>query len=308
MDKTNMNIPPVQDFDLKLLRVFKEVVDCNGLAAAEDSLGIGRSTISKHISDLEIRMNMKLCERGRAGFKVTPYGRTVYDGVIELFDSLDQFRAKVTTQKNLLIGSVSLWMMDNTHLEHGNPVAKAIRSYKNRPGNVELKVNSTDPERVEEAIRTRQAGVGITITNNNVAGLIYQRIGVEKTSIYCTKDNPMFNAAEADIIKQGLMKNSEFVSASYLSYGPILKRFHKNSSGIALHVNAKLQLILSGHYAGVLPEHIAAPWVESGDLYKVDYHEKTEDTNILYVVYRSDARNISTVMALIADITEAYRR
>ena len=57
----------VTDNDLRLLRVFRAVVACGGFAAAELELNINRSTISRHIKDLETRLGVTLCRRGRAG-------------------------------------------------------------------------------------------------------------------------------------------------------------------------------------------------------------------------------------------------
>src|SRR5436309_2250769 len=48
----------VGDMDLRLLRVFKSVADCGGMAAAELDLNIGVSTISRHIKDLETRLGL----------------------------------------------------------------------------------------------------------------------------------------------------------------------------------------------------------------------------------------------------------
>ena len=48
----------VSDVDLRLLRVFRNVVDSGGFAAAELQLNIGRSTISRHIKDLEARLGV----------------------------------------------------------------------------------------------------------------------------------------------------------------------------------------------------------------------------------------------------------
>ena len=58
----------IGDTDIRLLRIFKTVVESGGLSAAEIELNIGKSTISKHISDLELRLDLKLCNRGPAGF------------------------------------------------------------------------------------------------------------------------------------------------------------------------------------------------------------------------------------------------
>ena len=57
----------VSDFDVRLLKLFRSVVECGGFAAAEGALGIGRSAISQQMADLEQRLGLRLCQRGRAG-------------------------------------------------------------------------------------------------------------------------------------------------------------------------------------------------------------------------------------------------
>ena len=69
------------DMDLRLLRVFKTVVDCGGMAAAELELNIGTSTVSRHVKDLEVRLGLTLCRRGRAGFSLTAEGEQIYEDV-----------------------------------------------------------------------------------------------------------------------------------------------------------------------------------------------------------------------------------
>ena len=68
----------VSDFDIRLLKLFRSVVECGGFSAAESVLGIGRSAISQQMSDLEQRLGLRLCQRGRAGFALTEEGREVY--------------------------------------------------------------------------------------------------------------------------------------------------------------------------------------------------------------------------------------
>ena len=46
----------VADYEIRLLKVFKAVVECGGFAAAETELNIGRSTISTHVANLEQRL------------------------------------------------------------------------------------------------------------------------------------------------------------------------------------------------------------------------------------------------------------
>ena len=64
----------VGDYEIRLLKVFKTVVECGGFSAAETVLNISRSTISVHMANLEQRLKLKLCNRGRAGSALTMRG------------------------------------------------------------------------------------------------------------------------------------------------------------------------------------------------------------------------------------------
>ena len=72
-----MNPRAVTDFDVKLLKIFKSVADCGGFAAAEQQLGITKSTISVHMASLETRMGFRHCRPGRKGFSLTSEGQQV---------------------------------------------------------------------------------------------------------------------------------------------------------------------------------------------------------------------------------------
>src|SRR5262249_41536293 len=65
---------PVTDFDLRLLRVFKTIVEEGGLKPAQAALEIGLPTISKYLSDLEARFGVRLCRRGSQRFELTREG------------------------------------------------------------------------------------------------------------------------------------------------------------------------------------------------------------------------------------------
>jgi len=82
---------PVNEYDLRLLRIFISVVEHGGFSSAANALGITRSTISIHMSNLETRMKLKLCLRGRGGFSLTEDGQTVYQSVLDLFATMDDF-------------------------------------------------------------------------------------------------------------------------------------------------------------------------------------------------------------------------
>ena len=57
----------LSDVDVKLLRVFTRVVEHGGFSAAQAELGISQASISTYMSDLEARLGVRLCQRGRSG-------------------------------------------------------------------------------------------------------------------------------------------------------------------------------------------------------------------------------------------------
>jgi len=85
----------LSDMDLRLLQVFKAVVECGGLSAAELELNIGTSTVSRHMKDLETRLGLTRCRRGRAGFALTAEGRRGYDETLHPLSAGGAFRSGI---------------------------------------------------------------------------------------------------------------------------------------------------------------------------------------------------------------------
>ena len=106
-------IPRLHKADLHMLAVFMTVTECGGFAAAQVALNVGQSTISRQISDLEKRLGMRLCQRGRAGFRLTDKGRIVYEACQHLATALESFRATVGALRGELVGDLSIAAIDN---------------------------------------------------------------------------------------------------------------------------------------------------------------------------------------------------
>ena len=74
--------------------MFIAVVEARGFTAAQTHLNVSGPTVSNHIAALETRLGVKLCQRGRAGFRLTPEGELVYRETQRLFAGVEEFRAE----------------------------------------------------------------------------------------------------------------------------------------------------------------------------------------------------------------------
>ncbi|MBB3148529.1 DNA-binding transcriptional LysR family regulator [Phyllobacterium trifolii] len=303
MNVPKQNIPPIHDVDIRLLRIFKSVVECGGLSAAEYTLGVGRSAISKHLSDLEARLMVRLCERGRSGFSITPYGETVYRATIELLDALDQFRAQVSAAKGVLTGAADLCLMDNLHLERGNPVATALKKFSQRSHGVTLNVSTAGPGEAEEAVSARLANVAVTSSNSGLPGLTYKALAVHRSALYAATSHRLASIRPGTALSE--IDDLDIVTRAYQRREHSLLGLGWRSSAVANDQEATVQLILSGQFVGVLTEHTADPWVQNGKMVRVPVEQPFIETST-YVVFRTKSKNLPVVQAIAQDLANAY--
>ena len=96
------------DVDLKLINF----AQAQGLAGAQLLLDLSQSRISAGLSELETRLGVRLCPRGRSGFALTEAGRIVYDASHDLFAAVDSFCNKAGTVSARLKRVIKLGAVD----------------------------------------------------------------------------------------------------------------------------------------------------------------------------------------------------
>ena len=85
------SLPQISDVEISQLKVFKAVVTNGGFSAAQLELGLSRSTISGKMTELETRLGLSLCRRGRGGFFLTTDGQRIFEQTENQFFVLKSF-------------------------------------------------------------------------------------------------------------------------------------------------------------------------------------------------------------------------
>ena len=252
---------PVSDMDLRLLRVFMAVVENGGFAAAEVALNKSKSAISVDISGLEQRLGMRLCERGRAGFALTPEGETVRQAALALFESLDRFSADVSASASRLTGRVTLAVIDNIGSIAAEPMIAAIRAYRQRHPAVQLSIQSGSASDVERAVLDRTAQVGLSVLPRVVPELEAQELFVEDQLLYCGRAHPLFEAADADLTPEVIAQHPV---TSFTLSDPAPRSLTRGAQ--ADNLDCLILVVLAGVDLGFLPPHYARRWADAGEL------------------------------------------
>lgn len=254
----------ISDLDLRLLRVFRTVVDCGGFSAAEVELNIGRSAISRLMSDLETRLDMRLCQRGRAGFQLTDHGRLVYEATLELLVDMERFRANINAAHSRLVGELVLGLTDNMVTDPNAMVSAVLGRFHQQEPGVSINLQIGAPNDVERAVIEGRANIGVVPVHHQLPGLNYQPLHQELSQLYCAAGH-LLSGLEADELTPDVLAEHDFIMPGYAHSAALKERFPQlRVAATSYQVEGIATLILSGQYIGFLPVHYAAQWVEKG--------------------------------------------
>lgn len=252
------------DLDIRLLRVFKTVVECGGMTAAELELNIGGSTISRHIKDLETRLGLTLCRRGRAGFAVTAEGDRIYQETLRLLTAIDGFRAGVDDIHQRMGGQLSLAIFDKTASNPKCKISQAIALFSERAPEVALELHVAPLNAIERGVIDGQFQVGIIPAHRPSDSLVYHPLFDENMLLYCAPGHRWFTGL-ATPPGWDELKADRFAGLGYHSPNMELShQFRVPRQATGFDQESIATLILSGRYVGFLPDHYAESFVRNG--------------------------------------------
>ncbi|MEH6549620.1 MAG: LysR family transcriptional regulator [Pseudomonadales bacterium] len=254
----------LSDIDLRLLRVFRSVVEAGGFSAAELELNIGRSTISRHIKDLEIRLGVTLCRRGRGGFALTDEGSYIYDATLRLLSATEEFRGEVQEVHQSMKGKLVVALFDKTASNPDCHIPDTFRLFDERAPEVSIETYVAPINEIEKGVMDGRFHLGVIPLHRPSASLDYIQLFPEQMYLYCGKHHPLFNLDDSDINKAQILKY-KYAGLGYHSPNmEIGNKLHMARSATAYDQEAIVLLIMSGCYLGYLPEHYARHFVDDG--------------------------------------------
>lgn len=265
---TRAALGQLSDMDIRLLRVFKTVVDCGGMAAAELELNIGTSTVSRHIKDLETRLGLTLCRRGRAGFALTPEGEQIYAETLRLLAGVDAFRSRVDEIHQRMGGELHLAVFDKTASNPEAFIGEAIALFQAQAPGVSLHLHVAPLNVIERGVLDGQFQVGVVPGHRTSGALVYDELFSETMYLYCGRTHPLFAASVAQQPADWAALHAHaFAGLGYHSPNmELAQKVQLTRQATGYDQESIATLILSGRYLGFLPDHYAESFVRQGRL------------------------------------------
>ncbi len=293
----------LSDVDVRLLRVFKVVVETGGVTTAGLELNVGRSTISRHLKDLETRLGgLILCRRGRSGFSLTTEGKAVYDSTLQLLGALSVFRSDIDNLHKTITGQLVLSFYDNTISNPNSHITKAIQLFHDMAPDVELVVKVDNINKIENGLMDSTIHVGVLPTPSILVGLSSFPLFEEKMFLYCGKDHPLF---EKEVKEEDILSHA-YAGLGYHSPNMAMSRTKSlRKSAVAYDQEALAALICSGRFLGFLPEHFAKSMIMEEKVKKISLQAYEYDVEYSAVA-RSSPKPSRIVQAFLDCLEEVH--
>lgn len=253
------------DIDLKLLRVFCTIVEAGGFTPAQTRLNLSQSRISSLVTDLEARLGMRLCQRGRVGFRLTDKGQIVYEAAQRLFARLSDFSAEVGTLRGAMWGELHIGVVDSTSTNPDCRLVEAIRVFKAQASDVTLRLQIAGPHDLERGVLDGRLQAAIGAFHHHVAGLTYAPLFLERQTLYCGRGHQLFERPERALTVAEI-ETAAFADRGYMEGARRRLPFTPKAATTTDYMEALAMLVLSGHYVAYLPAHYAAGWVAQGQM------------------------------------------
>ncbi|MDD3445210.1 MAG: LysR family transcriptional regulator [Zavarzinia sp.] len=293
----------VDNIDIRLLRVFHALAEHGGFAGAQAQLGLTPSTLSIHLSNLEQRLGVVLCERGRGGFRLTDKGERVFLSTKRLFAALEGFRAETASLRGKLVGELAIGIADSTVTDVHSPIAEAIRRFEARDNDVHLRLIVDRPAGLNHALLDGRLNLAIGFFPRPVAGVTYEKLYSEQGMLYCGVGHPLFgkSPSAADPIALG---RARFVARAYSLERDLNAIGHVSHKASVENMEALAHLILSGCFIGFLPEHYARGFVVAGRMQAIDPDRFTLPSDVFLATPAAGKPNL-VVSTFCDDLREA---
>jgi LysR family transcriptional regulator, transcriptional activator for bauABCD operon len=259
----------IADVDLRLLRVFKAVADCGGIAAAELELDIDISTISRHVKDLEERLGLVLCRRGRSGFDLTPEGQKIYAAAEQLLSATDAFRSSLHDIHQRMGGDLHVALFEKTASNPQARISDAIAQFRRDAPQVKLHLHVDNISMIERGVMDGRFQLAVVPEHRRSDSLAYDDLFGERMLLYAGALHPWFRTHRrprdwSDLREQHLAGLGYHSPNLMLAHARQLERDASASDqeGVAT-------LVLSGCFVGFLPDHYAESFERAGRMRRV---------------------------------------
>lgn len=204
----------LSDIDLRLIRIFCTIVDCNGFSGAQIVCNMGQSTLSTHLASLEAKLGSKLCRRGRAGFRLTPAGEETYAAAQELLASIIRFEATMDRVHRRPTARLRIGIIDSITTFDSLDLPGTLARFAAVHPEVLVELETDTPSGLQSSLLQGRRDVIVGPALQPLPRIAYSELALEEHRLYCGRDHPWFSRPDTGLTQ------ADFLQASFSVRNP----------------------------------------------------------------------------------------
>ncbi len=173
---------------LKSLKLFCDIVGRRSFSRAAAENGISQSGASQVVNTLEEELGVKLLDRTRRPFVLTPEGEVYYDGCRKMVQQYFALEEQVKTLSAEVAGRVSVASIYSIGLSHMNHF---VQSFLKLHPKANVRVQYQHPDRVYELVETDQVDLGLVSFPKSTRSIKATLWREEPMVLVCAPQHPL---------------------------------------------------------------------------------------------------------------------
>lgn len=262
--------------DLNDYYYFVHVVEKGGFSRASESLGIPKSRLSRHIAQLESRLDTVLIQRTTRQSKVTEQGEAFYQRARAAIDQVELAETEMKRNKTVLSGTVSLSC--SVGVAQFALKTLLIRFMTEHPQvNVMQQVTNQNIDLIASGVDMSIRGHAEQLPDST---LIQRTLAVVEWALFASPDHPIADKSDA---KPADLTNHQTLALGWQSPTDSWRLEHLSGAKETIHITPRLksddmttlkQAAGAGLGLVALPAYICREELATGTLVRVlpDWH------------------------------------
>lgn len=164
------------------LRLFLAVARTRSISGAAKQLDVQHSTVSRRMRTLEQKLGVRLLERKKSGYELTPEGENLKDAASRMENEVLEVDSLLLGKDTTLIGTLRVAAINNMATTILMPM---FASFSHRYPEVDLHIMVSNDD---VSLPEREADVAIRLTNAPTDTLIGKQVTTVATTIYGSRD------------------------------------------------------------------------------------------------------------------------
>src|SRR4029077_960778 len=173
---------------IQSFKVFSNLAETSSFSKAAQMNGITQSAVSQQVRSLERRFRVKLIERGRKNFSLTPEGRAFLQASHQVMSILEDLEGRIHNLQNLVAGELCISTIFSIGLHELPPYLKIFRQVHPQ---LDVRVEYRRPSEVYLSVLDGRADIGLVAYPSPRRGLKAMTFWSDRLVLICSPSHPL---------------------------------------------------------------------------------------------------------------------